>query len=93
MDDDPTPGTSSAALESAAAAATGPVTRNGQAAPPRAARVKPAKPDHTILKPPITTSVTGMKQAILALENSTPEVGLHICFADIEHKLLRLQDS
>jgi hypothetical protein len=92
MDDDPTPGTSSAALESAAAA-TGPVTRNGQAAPPPAARVKPAKPDHTILKPPITTSVTGMKQAILALENSTPEVGLHICFADIEHKLLRLQDS
>ena len=92
MDDDPTPGTSSAALESAAAA-TGPVTRNGQAAPPPAARVKPAKPDHTILKPPITTSVTGMKQAILALENSTPEVRFHICFTNIEHKLLRLQDS
>jgi hypothetical protein len=27
-----------------------------------------------MLKPPITTSVTGMKQAVLALENSTPEV-------------------
>ena len=74
MDEDTAPSTSAAALESSA---PGPVTRNGPTAPlPAAARPKAVKPDHTILKPPITTSVTGMKQAIFALENSTPEVSL-----------------
>lgn len=49
---------------------SGPVTRN-----PNAANRKPlVKPDHTILKPPIQTTITGLKQAIHALENSTPEI-------------------
>ncbi len=67
---DPTPGTSAAPSVDC-----GPTTRfsnhSNPAPPPRS---KPIKPDHTLLKPPITTSITGLKQAIFALENSTPEV-------------------
>ena len=57
--------------------ASGPTTRHGQGGvciAPQSSRSKPVKVDHTILKPPIMTSVTGMKQAIFSLENSTPEV-------------------
>ncbi len=64
----PTPGTSSASSVD-----NGPTTRYSNQSYP-GPKSKPVKPDHTLLKPPITTSITGLKQAIFALENSTPEV-------------------
>ena len=62
--------------------ASGRTTRHGQRGvsfAPQSSRSKPVKVDHTILKPPIMTSVTGMKQAIFALDNSTPEVLKFFC--------------
>ena len=63
-----------ATAESAARVTRNAMSGSGPASAGPSSKTRQVKLDHTLLKPPMVTSVTGMKQAVLALENSTPEV-------------------